>query len=65
MRKVYTVTFHRANNYGAVLQAYALQKVLIDNGFNTEILNYDNKEISKPYKVVIIFKKNIEKKQKL
>lgn len=49
MKKVETVTFHLANNYGAVLQAYALQKV-ISQKYNTEILNYDNKFISNNYK---------------
>lgn len=29
--KIGVLTFHRANNYGAVLQAYALQKYLITN----------------------------------
>lgn len=53
MKKVYTVTFHRANNYGALLQAYALQKVL-SKKYETRILDYDNKYISNEYK---IFKK--------
>ena len=44
MKKVETVTFHLANNYGAVLQAYALQKI-ISQRYDTEILNYDNKYI--------------------
>ena len=51
MKKIYTATFHRANNYGAVLQAYALQKVLLENNYDTEILDYDNKKISAPYRI--------------
>lgn len=35
-----TLTFHWATNYGAVLQAYALQKFLNENGYDTEIINY-------------------------
>jgi len=35
-----TITFHWATNYGAVIQAYALQKWLLENGFNTEIIDY-------------------------
>lgn len=38
--KIGTITFHWAVNYGAVLQAYALQKVLNNKGFDTEIINY-------------------------
>lgn len=39
-KKIGTITFHWANNYGAVLQAYALQQFLIKNGFETEIIDY-------------------------
>lgn len=38
--KIGTITFHWATNYGAVLQAYALQQYLKTNGFETEIINY-------------------------
>lgn len=38
--KVGTITFHWATNYGAVLQAYALQQYLKQNGYDTEIINY-------------------------
>jgi len=38
--KIGTLTLHNANNYGAVLQAYALQKYLLNAGFETEIINY-------------------------
>lgn len=34
------LTFHRAYNYGAVLQAYALQKKLSDMGLSNEIIDY-------------------------
>lgn len=30
MKKVGTITFHAAHNYGSVLQAYALKKVIND-----------------------------------
>ena len=50
MKKVYTITFQNADNYGAVLQAYALQKA-ISKKYKTEILNYDNKSISNSYKL--------------
>lgn len=38
--KIATVTFHWATNYGAVLQAFALQQYLKINGYETEIINY-------------------------
>jgi hypothetical protein len=34
------VTFHRASNYGAILQTYALQHVLNDLGAKTEVVDY-------------------------
>ncbi len=40
MKKIATITFHWATNYGAVLQSYALQKVVGDLGYDTEIINY-------------------------
>ncbi|WP_169891051.1 polysaccharide pyruvyl transferase family protein [Litchfieldia alkalitelluris] len=38
--KVGTITFHWATNYGAVLQAFALQQYIISLGYQTEIINY-------------------------
>ena len=38
--KVGTITFHWVNNYGAVLQAYALQQYLLSKGFDTQIIDY-------------------------
>lgn len=35
------LTFHRALNYGAVLQAYALKQVCDSMGFDTHIIDYD------------------------
>lgn len=34
------LTFHRAYNYGAILQAFALQKKISELGFNSEIIDY-------------------------
>lgn len=34
------ITFHRAKNYGAVLQAYALCKYLNDNDIKAEVIDY-------------------------
>lgn len=38
--KVGVITFHSANNYGAVLQTWALQKVLKDLNTTTGVINY-------------------------
>lgn len=38
--KVGVITFHSANNYGAVLQTWALQKVLSDYGLDTGVIHY-------------------------
>ncbi len=35
-----TLTFHASDNYGAVLQAYALQKALLSLGYKTSIIDY-------------------------
>lgn len=40
MKKIATITFHWATNYGAVLQAYALQKYLENSGYEAEIIDY-------------------------
>lgn len=60
-KKVYTVTFHLANNYGAMLQAYALQKFLLNNGYDAKIINYDNFKISDHYRIFKKDKKNLIK----
>lgn len=38
--KIGTITYHRAINYGAVLQTYALQKVLDKMGADSEVIDY-------------------------
>jgi len=35
-----TITFHASYNYGSMLQAYALQMFLMDNGIKNEIINF-------------------------
>lgn len=48
--KIYITTFHSANNYGAVLQSYALFTFL-KKEYNVEIVNYHNKNIDGLYRV--------------
>jgi hypothetical protein len=38
--RVGVITFHSANNYGATLQTWALQKVLKDYGIDAGVINY-------------------------
>lgn len=38
--RIYTLTFHAADNYGAVWQAYALQQFLIANKIDTACIDY-------------------------
>lgn len=53
-RKVGILTFHRANNYGAVLQCYALQEIIKALGYNVEIINYRQPYIEELYKPITI-----------
>lgn len=41
--KIGIITFHWATNFGAVLQAYALQKYLMSLNYEVEIINYKPK----------------------
>lgn len=43
--KIGIITFQYANNYGALLQAYALRKYLLDLGNEVRIINYDNSKL--------------------
>lgn len=54
-----TITFHWANNYGAVLQAYALQKYLKNKGYKTEIIDYRPWNVLKNEKLGAIKRKKI------
>lgn len=39
--KIGIITMHKVLNFGSALQAYALQKVLDNNGYDSEIIDYD------------------------
>ena len=53
------MTFHRAVNYGAVLQAYALQKKLETYGNKVEIIDYRCSKIEEEISPFDGFRKNI------
>jgi len=61
--KVGILTFHRAENFGAVLQAYALQTFLGTLGFSAQIIDYRCKGIEEQYQIfspsVLFKRKNI------
>lgn len=49
--KVGILTFHRAHNYGAVLQCYALQERLKLAGYDVYIIDYRQPAIESAYKI--------------
>lgn len=48
MKKIGIVTFHRALNYGAILQCYALYKIL-STKYDCEVINYYSKQMESIY----------------
>lgn len=53
--KIGILTFHRAINYGAVLQAYALQEVLKEMGHNVSIIDYRPLAIEKERMILSLY----------
>ena len=51
-KRVGVITFHNYDNYGAILQSYALQKKLREIGTQPEIIDYRCDYISKPFRLV-------------
>ena len=54
--KIGILTYHRAHNYGAMLQAYALRKVLTDNGYEVQFIDYWPYSHQKQYALVKPFR---------
>lgn len=52
MKKIGVITFHKSLNYGAFLQAFALQKTLESCKTKTSIINYENKVDKKRYSLI-------------
>lgn len=50
--KIGIVTFHNAHNFGAVIQAWALQEYLYGLGYDAEIINYRHPDIEKVYRLI-------------
>ncbi len=51
MKKIIITTFQRAHNYGAMLQALALQSILEKKGFEVKFLDYKDVNIEAPYRL--------------
>lgn len=51
--KIGILTFHRAHNYGAMLQAYALKHILQGKGHHVEFISYRQPKIESAYKAFI------------
>lgn len=49
--KIGTLTFHKATNYGAILQAYALQQAILKLGVDTELIDYTCEAVEQRYRI--------------
>ena len=58
MKPIGILTFHRASNYGAVLQAYALQKVISDMGRDALIVDYRCRTVEEGHRPWGLFKRH-------
>lgn len=59
MMKVGIMTFQETNNYGAILQNYALQKALQKLGAEAETIDYKSEYIAKPYRLSHLKRKGL------
>ena len=50
--KIGIITFQETNNYGAVLQNYALQQTIMQKGHFVETIDYRSEYIGKPYRFI-------------
>lgn len=61
MKKIRIITFHSAHNYGAMLQAYALQKKILEFSKDVKFIDYRKKNIENSYKIFKPIRKNLIK----
>ncbi|MDU6983197.1 MAG: polysaccharide pyruvyl transferase family protein [Terrisporobacter othiniensis] len=54
------VTFHKAVNYGAVLQTYALQNFICNKGIQCEVIDYNCDAFKDNYKAFKVYNKNLK-----
>lgn len=63
-RKIGILTFHKSINYGSVLQAWALQKMISLLGYQSEIIDYEPKEYYKIYGTKVLASVDFKRKVK-
>ncbi len=51
MKKIGIITIHRINNYGAMLQSYALNKYLTNQGFDVKTIDFRTSRVAESYKI--------------
>lgn len=51
MKTIGILTFHKADNFGAVLQNYALQQAIITIGMKPETIDYYSRTVEEVYKI--------------
>ncbi len=52
VKKVATITYHRSDNFGSVLQAYALGEKLRQMGYEQFNIDYRRKEVAQVYRIL-------------
>ena len=61
MNKAGIITFHCADNFGAILQVYALQKIIQDLNIDAEIIDFRPEVLVEPYEHFINLRKYANK----
>lgn len=61
--KVGLISFHNADNYGACLQAYALQEAVQNLNISCEYIDYINQSRSDRYKILARIRKSLKDKK--
>ena len=56
MKNIGIITYHKAYNYGSILQSFALNKYLRENGFHVETIDFQTQKQKQIYE---IFENNI------
>lgn len=51
-KTVATITYHRSDNFGSVLQAYALGEKLRQMGYEQYVIDYRKTEVAKAYRIM-------------
>lgn len=59
--RIALLSFHNAANYGAALQAYALQAFLERRGYDCEYINYQNQHRKNAYSMSFLIKDSLSK----